>query len=176
MKKNKLKNQKGVTLIETIVSLGILTMGVISALSLITSSLVYSQTVEQKVVVINLAREGMEMVRAIRDFNISSDEGFVYGFSKLTFGKYIVGPNYISGDLQLTVADNDVLSDCQNCALSLYEGRYLHEVAGGTATVFKRMITITDVGSEEKRILSTVYWEERGRGHSFVLEENLTNW
>lgn len=176
MKKNKLKNQKGVTLIETIVSLGILTLGIISALVLITNSLVYSQTAEQKIVVINLAREGIEMVRTIREFNISSDEGTIYGFSKLVSGKYIVGPNYISGDLQLTAVDNEVLKDCQNCTLNLYEGRYLHEIAGGITTSFKRMITIVDISAHEKQILSTVYWSERGRDHSFVLEENLTDW
>lgn len=176
MKKNKLKNQNGVTLIETIVSLGILTMGIISALTLITTSVVYSQTVEQQVVVVNLAREGMEMIRAIREFNSTSEEGTIYGFSQLSAGKYTVGPNYISGDLQLSPVDSEVIKNCQNCSLSLYAGRYLHGTTDGTPTVFKRMITISDIGSEEKKILSTVYWSERGRDHSFVLEENLTNW
>lgn len=171
------KNQAGVTLVETIVSLGILTMGIISALALITSSIVYSQTTEQKIVVVNLARESLEILRSIRAYyDITEQEK---GFNLLAAGNYITQINYATGDLELIAVDSQGgLKYCHNCILKLYDGRYLHNapLAESGNTIFKRMVSITDVSANEKKVVSQVYWMERGREHTFILEENLTNW
>ena len=59
------KDNSGVTLIETIVALGILTVGIVAALSLMIGTISFSQSSEQSIVVVNLAREGIEMTRSI---------------------------------------------------------------------------------------------------------------
>lgn len=159
-------NQRGVTLIETIVSLGILVLGIVSALGLMTSSITYSRVAEQSIVVVNLAREGIEMIRTLRDLN---------GFDSLTAGQIITSINYVSGDLELLAADSATIENCSNCQLYLYEGRYLHN-APGTATDFRRLIIISDVNEHEKNIVAKVYWTERGRSHNYILETNLDNW
>ncbi|MBU4360304.1 prepilin-type N-terminal cleavage/methylation domain-containing protein [Patescibacteria group bacterium] len=163
--KNK-KHQQGVTLIETIVALGILTVGIISALSLMISSISFSQSSEQSIVVVNLAREGIEMTRSIKDLD---------GFSSLSNDEYIVDAN-TSGDLELdSSAVSSPISACDKCSLYLYDGRYTHN-DNGQLTIFKRLITISSPQSYEKKIISEVYWMERGRVHTFTLESHITDW
>lgn len=166
IKNNFIKNNYGVTLIETIVALSILTTGIISALALITNSISYSQSSEQSIVVVNLAREGLEIVRSVRELQ---------DFNALESGAKLANINYINGGLELLTADNSVIKNCSNCALEFYNGRYVHNSPGEPA-VFKRLITITDVSPTEKNVVSQVYWTERSRDHYFVLEENLTDW
>lgn len=152
---------------ETIIALGVLTAGIITTLTLVISSVNFSRNSEQMIVVVNLAREGIEMVRAIRDTD---------GFDAIAAGDQVININLDNGDLGLITADNNTLADCSNCALELYNGRYLHNTSGGEITIFKRMIIITDLSSYEKKVLSKVYWMERGREHSYILESYLTNW
>lgn len=159
-------NQQGITLIETIVALGILTIGVVAALSLMLGSISFSQSSEQSIVVVNLAREGIEMVRSIKDLD---------GFNILTNGIYIVDADS-SGDLELdSMGVNSPISSCGKCNLYLYNGRYTHNDSG-ELTIFKRLITIVSPQSYEKKILSAVYWVERGRPHTFTLESHITDW
>ncbi|PIP29391.1 hypothetical protein COX27_01600 [Candidatus Kuenenbacteria bacterium CG23_combo_of_CG06-09_8_20_14_all_36_9] len=165
-KNNFIKNNLGVTLIETIVALSILTTGIISALALITSSISYSQSSEQAIVVVNLAREGLEIVRSVRELQ---------GFSALESGGRLANINYINGGLELLMADNSNIKNCSNCFLEFYNGRYLHN-SPSEPSVFKRLITVTNISATEKNVVSQVYWTERGREHNFILEENLTDW
>ncbi len=158
--------QRGVTLIETIVALGILTLGLVTSLSLMVSSINFSQNSEQLVVVVNLAREGIEITRSIRELS---------GFTAVAAGARLASINYISGNLELLAADSANIAQCDNCQLEMYEGRYLHN-SPGEDTIFKRLITVTDESSNEKKVVSQVYWSERGRSHTFTLEDHLTNW
>ena len=162
------KNQSGVTLMETIIALGILITGITVSLSLMTSVIVFSQSSEQMIVVTNLAREGIELVRIIR----STD-----GFSSLAVGDKISVIDYIDGDIDLSNAGSSEISTCENCKLYLYNGRYYHNSPPETSEVtqFRRMVIISNVGSE-KKIVSKIYWTERGREHNFKLETILTDW
>lgn len=178
-KKNRLqlklgRRTDGVTMMETIVAIGVLVLGIVTALSLMAASLAFSQSSEQSIVVVNLAREGIEIVRSIRDLNRSFDQSPI---SILTNGDYIVGAD---GDLVLTPASfygGEDISNCTNCYLYLSGGKYVHSGLDNEITIFRRLITISDeVAGQEKKIVSQVYWVERGRAHSFVLEDHLTNW
>lgn len=165
--KNK-KNQSGVTMMETIVALGVLILGIITALALMASTLSFSQISEQSIIVANLGREGIEMVRSIRSLS---------GFDILSEGDKTVTINN-DGDLELThLGDIGSISieSCINCSLYLFNGRYVHN-DDGDPTIFKRLITISDESASEKKVISQVYWTERGREHTFKLEDHLTDW
>lgn len=62
-------HNKGVGLVEGIVAIAILVTGIISVVSLSISNLSASESVEARLVAVNLAREGVEAVRSIRDGN-----------------------------------------------------------------------------------------------------------
>ncbi|OIO17307.1 hypothetical protein COV56_02730 [Candidatus Kuenenbacteria bacterium CG11_big_fil_rev_8_21_14_0_20_37_9] len=162
-------NQQGMTLVETTVALGILMVGIMASLVLMLSTFNFAERNEQEIIVVNLAREGVEAVRALRN-NQAID---------LFDGSYD-NKNYIIDVDENFNLDNELfgitsIEDCADCALMLINGRYLHG-GGGAGTNFKRMITIENVSSSEKKILSRISWTHKGETHSFLLEANLTNW
>lgn len=61
--------KKGIGMVEAIAAISILITGIISVVSLAQSNLATSQGVEARMTAINLAREGFEAVRIIRDSN-----------------------------------------------------------------------------------------------------------
>ena len=64
------KNKKGgFTLLETIVAVGLIVVGLVAALALITTSLFYVSNIQDRLAAANLTAEGIEVVRNIRDNN-----------------------------------------------------------------------------------------------------------
>jgi len=165
------KKNKGFTLVETIVAIAILLLGIFSALTLMASSLSFSQSSEQMIVVVNLAREGVEMVRVVRDM-----EGF--DSAKLDEGDKIITIDTNDGDLEVNSAGTSQIEDCVVCDLYFKNDRYVHDVSGAL-TIFKRLIIIENMDNSpvtEKKIVSTIYWTERGRSHTFKLETYIKDW
>ncbi len=66
---NKRGNQQGFTLVEVIVMMSIVVIGVLATLSVANLAVRASDANEQRVAAVNLSREGVELVRAIRDSN-----------------------------------------------------------------------------------------------------------
>ncbi|MEX2043525.1 MAG: prepilin-type N-terminal cleavage/methylation domain-containing protein [Patescibacteria group bacterium] len=64
-----LRGQRGFTLVEIIVMMAILTIGIVGTLAVANVAVQSSTRNEQQVVAANLAREGVELIRAIRDSN-----------------------------------------------------------------------------------------------------------
>lgn len=64
-----MKQRTGFTLVETIIATGVIVFGVLGILSLNTGSIIVSQVSESEFEAAQLAREGIETVRAIRDSN-----------------------------------------------------------------------------------------------------------
>lgn len=168
------RNQKGQTLIETIVAVGIMIMGITAILSLTIATLSVSGMSKEKIVAMNLAREGIEITRAIRDTNwLRNDLCWENNSCGLTNGEWRVDwtteflsavPTYESGE-------------CTNCQLKI-DSNGLYNLSSGSPTVYNRMVVIDDVIGEvaEKKIVSKVWWQEHGRTKTVELESRLTNW
>lgn len=157
-------------LLETIIALGIIVTGVVTSLSLAQVSLSFIRESREKLTVVNLAREGIEVTRAIRDSSrLDKTKNWPLG---LFDGDWIV--NYNTESLIIAV-DNPIIENCTNCQLYTDgQGRYSHNP--GTQTIFKRMVTVSSPSEGEKKILSQVQWEEGGRKHIYELEERLMKW
>jgi len=66
----KLKNQKqGFTLIESLLAIGVLIVGVLSAFILVVRSLSNIPLIQSRLIAANLAQEGIELIRQKRDTN-----------------------------------------------------------------------------------------------------------
>jgi len=63
------RTQQGFTLLETIIAISIILVGLLSILALSTSSLLVSGVTSDEFLAANFAREGMEVVRSVRDSN-----------------------------------------------------------------------------------------------------------
>lgn len=64
---SKAENQKGITLIETIVALAIVSIGLVSGLSLALMSTARATDAKEKLIAMHLAQEGLELARSERD-------------------------------------------------------------------------------------------------------------
>lgn len=60
---------KGQGLLEVIVAIGIITASTVTTVALIINTMIVSNISQQQIIAINLAREGVEIVREIRDTN-----------------------------------------------------------------------------------------------------------
>lgn len=173
MGQNNLKKRNfafsGQTLIEILVAITITALALTAILAAAISSISFGGQSGQRLLAINLAREGIEIVRVIRNSNwLLADQSWPYGLNN---GNWLV--NYNS--LNLSTPDNANIESCTNCWLCRQSNdQFLH---CNTPATYKRMITISDGDlSQEKKIVSTVWWKERERVHTLSLESRLTNW
>ena len=137
------KYSQAQSLIETIVAVNIVVIAVVAILGVGLAHLSLGGQSAERVAATNLAREGIEVILAIRNSNwLDPDLSWPYG---LTNGDHIVDFNSYS----LTFATFDgteTIANCDNCYLCRqtsgdYVDTHLH---CGSNEVFRRMITIAD--------------------------------
>ncbi len=172
---------KSQSLIETIVSIGILVTAIVAILSIGLTDISLGQQTGERVQAISLAREGIEVVDSIRSSNwLDPQNSWPYGLSN---GSYAI--DFQSNSLNTaSFSGGTSVSDCTNCYLCQDEANeYFYQCADSEAQ-FMRLITIEDgddLGGNcsndcEKHVKSQVYWEDRGKDHTITLEARFTNW
>lgn len=197
---NTFEYRSGFTLLETVVALAVILAAVVGPVSLITRGLFTFSFSKNKVIASNLAQEGLEAVRLIRENNVACD--IVNGNPNWQWNRDPDG-----GMLTRVRAGVDLQSfttiTCGSAVIStprlsvscsgplLYESDPLLENFGtygyrsGTATLFSRCVDISsppDVpdnsipASAQMDVISTVRWNERGTERSVTLRERLYDW
>ncbi len=162
---NKTNQQEGMTLIEMLVSLVVLTVGLIPIFSVIVSSSNLATRAKNNLIAANLAQEGIEVVRAIRDK--AWLEGVPYD-RDLSNGDYLVSWNSST----LTPYDSEAY-------LKFDSNSGLYSLVAGIDTIFKRKISVLKVVSAcncEVSVTSAVTWSERGQNKSVTVEDHLFDW
>lgn len=199
-------NRQGQGLVELIVSIAIIEVGLFSVWSLFLVNFNAVREAEMRIVGVNLAREGIEVVKNIRDTNWLragnnefSDQAktIIWTWDEnLKVGEYVV--NYDSTDPEVFGSGNDQL---YLNPLGLY---YNFQSESAKPTEYKRKITLNDIccaddnphdfqcddstyevasgecSSDKLKIginvVSDVAWQLNGRDRNAVLEDNLYNW
>jgi prepilin-type N-terminal cleavage/methylation domain-containing protein len=151
--KNKSKNKKGFSLLEVIISAFVLSVGITAVLGLMASNIKYSIDSRNSIIASELAQEGAELVRNIRDNNFLSSPS--YPFLELT------NANGLCIDKNTDTKGDPSLS-CSNGNRLYYQSNfYSHNGTSGNETKFYRKINIADdsSGSGGKLVTSTVWWD-----------------
>jgi len=157
------KSKNGFTIIEALVSIFVLSMGITACIGLASSALRSSEISKNRLIAANLAQEGIEVVRNIRDSNWLASQNFDYGLSDNT------NPGY--------------QAQYNSTSLSTYDGSYLkidsngvYSYSGATTTTFQRKITISHPQTYEIEINCYVYWTTKGVSNQILMTEHLYDW
>lgn len=152
---------RGFSIIEALVALVILTLALGPALILSSDIINTSSVIQNDLIATNLAQEGVEVVRSLRDSNWFNNLAFNNG---LADGVYRVEWNSAS-----------MIALGANPPLKVNNGLYGYSV--GNDTKFIRTVTITNVNANEIRVVSDVIWIEKGnRARDIKVESHLFNW
>jgi len=154
---------KGFTLFETIIAIGLILVGLVAALTLVTTSLFYSSNIQNCLIAANLAAEGIEVIRNIRDNNWLQD---------IPWDSWLVD----NGDYQVAYNSTTHLSAYYGQPILFDQATNLYSYDSGVATPFVRKISITNLSDNEIKITSTVTWRSRGISHESSAEDRLFNW
>jgi prepilin-type N-terminal cleavage/methylation domain-containing protein len=188
------KQKNGFTLVETLVAIAILLIAVVEPLSIVSGSVATANLAKDQVSAYYLAQEGVELVRNVRDTNIlqAAPRAWLYGLSNCMAG----AGNYCQFDKNIdpdnpstiTLCQDNLGSPCKTFSKipdvstdnSTYEFGY---GSGGTATTFKRKVTVTEVVANiEAEISVEIDWRTGslyGTGsadRAFKIKERIFNW
>ena len=150
---NKKENTRGQVLVETIVALGMVVIGLLGLLSLLSNSIGLTRVISDQYTGSYLAGEGIELVKNLADNNVYLGQAF-----------------------------NNGLSGCSNSCrisredLSVTPGREEISV-GDPARSFNRQITFEEVSPDKYLVRSIVEWSSRGgSSYSIEVDDFLYDW
>ncbi len=194
------KNLWGQGMMEVIVAIAIITTGITGTVTLTYSNLRGNETSINQIIAANLAREGLEVVRNIRDENWLQGNSWIFGLKNTTSNTTDYDGN-INFD-KATKRWNLDLTPNGISAGRLYldsDGVYSHSNTG-TITPYWRNIEVRVTMCQFKnnrnnivvvagncqnyaawnavgiKVISQVQWQEKGQTKTYRLEENLYNW
>lgn len=169
---NRIKNNQGFTLLETIIAIAILALAITGPLELAARSIGLANVSKNQIVAFYLAQEGMEYIKNIRDKNfLTPGANWLDGFDSCRgiSGCYVDVPN-------------DTISSCSSpCEFLKYHstGHYYDYDLAGENSVFTRMVKITNpigTNSDEAKVQVTVSWIDKIGQKTFTIEDNIFNW
>ncbi len=175
----KIHQKSGFTLLETMIAIAVLLIGVVGPISIIGDSLSKIYYAKDQIIAVNLAQEGIEVVRQVRDTNFLAtatwNEGFASGDCPGANGCMVNIEN----------SGISIIKCGGTCDFKVYldsvDGLYHQAIptppAGPAITItnFTRKVETAGVGVEVK-ITSTVTWTTGGKTGTVVVSENLFKW
>ena len=164
------KNENGFSLMEVLLAVYILLTALVGIIALIASINASASASSARLVAANLAQEGIEVVKNIRDLNFG-DNGWNDWFASF------------SGTSNYLAQYNDTaLRAWQDIPLK-YDaatGLYGYDAGAAPPFAYKRKIIMTKnpsgANDNEIKISVEVTWTEHGRAGSLTAEDRLWNW
>jgi len=162
MQINNSYNQRGITFLEALVTIAIVGFGFAGLLALSAANIRAAESSTNTFIGSNLATEGVEIVRRIRDTNWLQDApDWLQG---ITPGTYSVA--YASNNLGIEY-DSFLRVDPTTGA---------YQYGAGNPSLFKRGIVISVIDPTQIKVEVSVSWSERGKQLSISVEDRLYNW
>lgn len=172
LNKNQIAKNSGFSLLEVLVAIFIVLVGFVGVMILIDKAIVAGSQSASKLIAANLAQEGIEVVKNIRELNYDQTVGWDNWYSSFTQGTAY--PYMVEYDDQnLTRPDNGLFLRF-NSSTGLYS---YNAGAGNVLTTFKRTVTLTRISAAEMKVVSVVSWTDHGQSPTpLTVEDRLWNW
>lgn len=169
------RNKKGFTLLEVVISLGLLIMvfGGVTGLAILSAEAERSS--KNNLIAAYLAKEGQELVRYKRDLNYIQT---ISPFDSIAIETDNTAYNFTI-DYDLTIAS--VANPDVKLAPALEIVNDFYDNADGTDTIFKRLVTTTyhqasGLLPARVDVLVEVYWKQDNKSNTYSLSSELTDW
>ena len=175
------KNERGFTLIETLVAISLLAVAIVAPMALVSSSLSAAIYAGDQVTAYYLAQEGIEVIRARRD-------DAVLGLFPLGKGNSLSAAGIpVDKDFYIDTLSGGTITACTGqCPLLKTDGNFYGYGSGAEwiETRFRRTLTACYIQAdqscglavtEEMRLTSTIAWTTPvvGSERSFQISESL---
>ncbi len=173
----KIKEEKGSILIESIVGISLVTIGILGIITLLThSSKLYNSAVNN-LKATYLGAEGIEVVKNIMDTR------YVNKLPSISDGWYYVDNNTNNNidnnnpnDVLTSLSNAPAPSAAQFVKFDPANNRYGNQTGSGIAdTIFRRIINV-DNSKGYSDVRSYVDWSEAGSPKQIILEDNFYPW
>lgn len=183
---NFLKNKKiaGFTLLETLVTIVVISIGIMGSINLLNNSFQLATIAKNRLIAADLSQEGFELVRNVRDSNYLKNDPWLKNLSNC------VNPNWCLIDTPSglgTPLPSIQSMDLNQGQICFNSGRGYYSIScsinSGEAVNFRRAIQITEIGNGSRgiKIISRVSWKEKGQWTDFGsngknFEYHLCDW
>ena len=153
--------RSGQSVAEAIVALGVLVVGLLGILALLSRSLGLSRFISNNYVATYLAGEGVEIVKNLIDANVMNLR--------------LWNQNLSAGNYEAT-HNSQVLESSRGRTLFYDDASKLYKYSGSSQTGFKREIRLTTPSPDEIQVNVIVRWTTKGAQSSVNLEDHFYNW
>ena len=150
--------KKGFTLLEIMIAISVMTIGIMGIYALVPKIISIGGANNNRFIASQLAREGLEIVRNIRDTNWLEGNSFDQGLNN---GDWRVQYNR---DYLLSFSDEPLKIDAQG----------FYNYNSDQLTKFKRKVTISHPESNNLDVKIQITWS--GKGSPFIIKEKIYDW
>lgn len=176
-------NSGGFSLMEVILAIFILITVLAGLMSMISDVTRAAAASSSKLIAANLAQEGIEVVKNIRDLNYG-DNGWNDWYASFNSGQlicYYIQYDSISLGSSVPCGDDaPVLKYDSAGGLYGYTKPDGSGMAADSKYAFKRKVSLQrnpdGASDQEIAVVSSVSWTEHGRTQSVIIEDRLWNW
>lgn len=174
------KNNKGFTLVETLVAIGILSIAILGTFTAVQSGLQDSGVSKDRITAFWLAQEGMEYIKNIRDENALHNlsgvsTNWLHGLSENNGDPCYFGKTCkIDSPLKQVTSCGGGFGSCPVLNEDSATGLFGYN-GGWPATYFKREIQFSQNSADEILVTIRMSWTSRGTPYSFQVTESLFN-
>ena len=160
------KKESGFSLMEVLLAIFIILAALTGIMSLIASINASVAVSSSKLVAANLAQEGIEIVKSIRDLNVGVNNWDDWYASISGVNEYLVQYS------------DEAFRPWQDIPLKFdpAAGLYGYDSGAATAFAFKRKIILTKISDEEIKVEAVISWVEHNRPQTLTAEDRLWNW
>jgi prepilin-type N-terminal cleavage/methylation domain-containing protein len=165
--------EDGFTLIELMTVLFIVSIGLVGILGLIMYNIQTESVNRNRLIASQLAQEGLELTRNIRDDNWLAGNEWDKGIRDENCG------GCSDFDIKFTIdylGNKDFVTGIDDGRLQVNsDGYYVHNTALEDSH-FKRVVTITSSSDASSSVSCRVQWTDRDRTYNYVADTVLYNW